>query len=414
MYRWWIALRSRRNRLWLSSAASVLLAVALALVAKVANRLVGDEHVPSVPAETLDSLLTVIASSMLAVATFTLGVMVSAFATAAATATPRATELVMGDPGTRRAVSSFIAAFIFAIVAKVALAMGYYGETGRFVLALATLGVLAYLVVVLVLWVKTLATLGRLSDTLERIRHVVWETLADHAREPFLGGIAAPTEAPAGTPVHPQRVGLVTHLDIAALQSAAEDADVRVHLFVRPGDTVDPSRPLLVVHGAGHAEVDPGPLRDAVVLDWMRSFDQDPRFGLVVLAEVAQRALSPAINDPGTAIVVLNTMAALLVRAAAASGPGEVRHDRVAVPPIAPADLVRDAFAPVARDGAAMCEVIERLIKVLTMLAANSRGALSEAAAAQAGEALNRSLRVLQMSAERRRLAEVYRRGFGR
>ena len=125
IFRWWLALRSRRNRIWLGAAGSALLAVALALLAKVANRFVADGAVPAVPRETLDDLLTVIASSMLAVATFSLGVMVSAFASTASTATPRATELVMGDPGTRRAIASFVAAFIYAIVAKIALGMGY-------------------------------------------------------------------------------------------------------------------------------------------------------------------------------------------------------------------------------------------------------------------------------------------------
>lgn len=182
IFRWWLALRSRRNRIWLGAAGSALLAVALALLAKVANRFVADGAVPAVPRETLDDLLTVIASSMLAVATFSLGVMVSAFASTASTATPRATELVMGDPGTRRAIASFVAAFIYAIVAKIALGMGYYGAAGRFVLFLATLGVLAYLVVILVLWVKTLSTLGRISDTLERIRGVAREALLAEAR----------------------------------------------------------------------------------------------------------------------------------------------------------------------------------------------------------------------------------------
>jgi uncharacterized membrane protein len=40
-------------------------------------------------------------------------------------------------------------------------------------------------------------------------------------------------------------------------------------------------------------------------LSRMRSFAQDPRFCLSVMAEIACRALSPAVNDPGTAIDVI-------------------------------------------------------------------------------------------------------------
>ena len=35
------------------------------------------------------------------------------------------------------------------------------------------------------------------------------------------------------------------------------------------------------------------------VIGGSRVFDQDPRFGLLVLSEIASRALSPAVNDPG-------------------------------------------------------------------------------------------------------------------
>lgn len=424
IFRWWLALRSRRNRIWLGAAGSALLAVALALLAKVANRFVADGAVPAVPRETLDDLLTVIASSMLAVATFSLGVMVSAFASTASTATPRATELVMGDPGTRRAIASFVAAFIYAIVAKIALGMGYYGAAGRFVLFLATLGVLAYLVVILVLWVKTLSTLGRISDTLERIRGVAREALLAEARDPYLGGVPAAAQAPSGTAVHPERVGVVTHVDMAAIQSAVAAAGCRAHLQVRPGDTVEPSQPMLVVHGDGHAGVDSAPLRDAVVIDWARTFDQDPRFGMIVLSEVAQRALSPAVNDPGTAIVVMNTMTALLVQRAqvqaeaeaaakGASAQAELRHDRVAVPAMDAAALVHDAYAPIARDGAGMCEVLERLIKAMATLASNGRGAVAAAARRQAAQALAHGVQALRLPEERDRLREVYRRTFG-
>ncbi len=78
-----------------------------------------------------------------------------------------------------------------------------------------------------------------------------------------------------------------------------------------------------------------------------RSFEQDPRFGLAVMGEIASRALSPAVNDPGTAIDVIGRSTQLLSlwaggrdRAAGA----EPAHPRVHVPPLATADLFEDAF----------------------------------------------------------------------
>ena len=147
---------------------------------------------------------------------------------------------------------------------------------------------------------------------------------------------------------------------------------------------------------------------------------------MIVLSEVAQRALSPAVNDPGTAIVVMNTMTALLVQRAqvqaeaqaetaakGASAQAELRHDRVAVPAMDAAALVHDAYAPIARDGAGMCEVLERLIKAMATLASNGRGTVAAAARRQAAQALAHGVQALRLPEERDRLREVYRRTFG-
>lgn len=91
---------------------------------------------------------------MLAVATFSLGVLVTALGSASTSATPRATELVIADTTTRRAISSFIAAFIYSVVAQTALGLEYYGPAGRLVLLLATIAVLAYVVITLIAWVE--------------------------------------------------------------------------------------------------------------------------------------------------------------------------------------------------------------------------------------------------------------------
>ena len=43
-----------------------------------------------------------------------------------------------------------------------------------------------------------------------------------------------------------------------------------------------------------------------------RTFDQDPLFAFRLLADIAMRALSPAVNDPATAVQVLDTTESLL------------------------------------------------------------------------------------------------------
>jgi len=407
----WFWLRERRNRLWVTPAVASLGAVLLALAAAWVSRAVPDGTFPNIERDTLDNLLTVVSSSMLAVTTFSLSIMVSAFASAANSATPRATELVMGDEGTRSAIAMFLSAFIYAVVAQVALGMGYYGSGGRFVLFLGTVVVLVLLLVTLVQWVRTLSSLGRMSNTLEKIEGAASEALVSYWRSPLLGAGPAPAVAEGerrGRPVYARRVAYVRRIDMDALQAYADDNEARVHVRVRPGALVYPGAELAWVEFdvsdeelAGTADED-APQDDAAddaigeslrhVLDAFyfgaeRSFDQDPRFGIIVLSETAQRALSPAVNDPGTAIDVMNRMTRLLIESQQAKGASPAaasaarEHDRVTMVPLDEPGLVFDGFAPIARDGGGTLEVMLRMQRLLSMVAASSRaGTVARAA----------------------------------
>lgn len=127
-YRVLLYLKQPSNRLWISTILSVFWAILFAFVAKLSNLFFPPEIFPKIELSTLESLLNVIASTMFAVSTFSLSIMVSAFSSAANGATPRATNLVIDDKTSRRAVSSFISAFIYSIIAKTALGMEFLGK----------------------------------------------------------------------------------------------------------------------------------------------------------------------------------------------------------------------------------------------------------------------------------------------
>lgn len=418
-------LRERRNRLWVTPALASVVAVLLALAAAWVSRVVPEDTLPDIDRDTVQSLLTIVASSMLAVTTFSLSIMVSAFASAANGATPRATELVMGDEGTRSAIAMFLSAFIYAVVARVALGMGYYGSAGRFVLFLGTMGVLVMLLVTLVNWVKTLSTLGRMSNTLNKIEQAAEKALRTHWRAPLLGAGPAPAvdAAPCGRPVYARQVAYVRRIDLAALQDWAEANEARVHVRVRPGSFVDPGTELAwvelgiaqdqVVSATGGDEAahrgdrrsasDPDGeslrnVHDAFYLGAERSFDQDPRFGVIVLSEAAQRALSSAVNDPGTAIDAMNRMTRLLIETQQDEQslphlPAVARlHTRVTLVPLDESALVFDGFDPIVRDAAGVVQVLVRQQKLLAMIARSSRaGTVARAARDMAARALARA-----------------------
>nr|WP_257646061.1 DUF2254 domain-containing protein [Ottowia beijingensis] len=215
------------------------------------------------------------------------------------------------------------------------------------------------------------------------------------------------------------------HIDMPELQACARQAGCSLHVRVRPGAMVWPGAVIARI-GTPAAERPPEDserlsgealaerVRDALTVGDARSFDQDPRFGLIVLGEIGQRALSAAVNDPGTAIDVMNRLVRVLIDAqraddddaAATSSAAEApQHDRVTLVPLDEAALVYDAFEPLSRDGAGLIEVGIRMQKLLGMLAMGSRsGAVARAARRQAETACEQALAALTHAPDREAL----------
>lgn len=205
-----------------------------------------------------------------------------------------------------------------------------------------------------------------MGETTKRVEDAAIRAMTERNAEPFLGGQPlhdrddVPTD---GLEIHASEIGYVAHIDTAALQRVTEKHEANVYVLALPGAFIDTKRPLAIVTGAGENLLDA--VTDAFSIASERSFDQDPRFGLIVLSEIAQRALSSAVNDPGTAIDVIGrAVRALSIWGEPVAGK-EPRCPRVHVPPVHVDELFDDFFLPVARDGAGVAEVQVRLQKAL-------------------------------------------------
>ena len=92
------------------------------------------------------------------------------------------------------------------------------------------------------------------------------------------------------------------------------------------------------------------------------------RFGAAVLAEIASRSLSQAINDSGTAIDLISRYMRVLTVWDEHADEIDVQYPRLHVAPIRLEDVFDDLFIPLARDGAAILEVGIRLQKAFITL----------------------------------------------
>lgn len=405
-------LRSLREKLWIKPLGYAVLAVIAVLLAQLADALPLSDVVPDISFETLEKLLTVISASMLGVATFAVASMVSAYASASGSATPRAFVLVVADGLSQTALSSFIGAFIFSIVGIIAVKVEYFGVTGRFAMFLITLAIFAWVIVTFVRWVDNIARLGRMGNTIEKVEAATREAFGHWNPLAPLSGIPSIAGPTGGVDLHSETVGFIQHIDVAALDDWADRNEAVVHLRSLPGALVTARRPLLTVeHPHADTVLDMTELLEAFVLAPRRSYANDPRFGLIALSEIGSRALSPAVNDPGTAIDIVVRIARILRDWSTPpwqQEPETPAFERVRVPSLRPQDLLDDAYAAIIRDGVGSVELDIWVQKALGLLVHEGGQELGRAAAEQARLALQRAERELTFPPDFERVKDAH------
>ncbi len=391
-----------RERLWVRPLFMCVVSVAAVFLAYSANGSRVERFFPDISADSIQTLLSIIAGSMMAVATFAVASMVSAYASASSTATPRSFPLIIADDVSQNALSTFIGAFIFSIVALVALTNGSYDKSGRFALFALTLLVFAVVILTFVRWVDRIARLGRSAATIAKVEAAAAAAMVRRRAAPTLCGLAAgPVEDP-GQAICGDAIGYVQRVDVAALQRCGEKLQLRIRVVALPGAFAAPGKPLVYVSGnaEGLTESETSQITCAFLIGSARVFDEDPRFGLVVLAEIASRALSPAVNDAGTAIGILGSYVRLFVlwrQPIDADKLQAAEFNRVSVAELSLWDMFDDAFTAIARDGAGVIEVAGRLQKVLQGLASAGDAEMRHVAIQHSRWALARAEKALEM-----------------
>lgn len=360
-----------KERLWVKPLLFCILSIGAALLAQLTDNSPLAAWAPFIDPKSVESLLTVLSASMLVISTFAVASMVSAFAAASSTATPRSFSLVIADDVSQNALSAFIGAFIFSIVALVATKNTYYGNAGIFTIFVITLLVFAIVILTFLRWVDRIARLGRLSSTISKV-----EDATDQAMSRYLQNFQLAWEytnqPPAGTPLFAPQVGYVQQVELKVLEALAQKHQLRLYINAPAGAFTSPDRPLLYISNLQDLpeQAIKEKLVDAFIIGSNRTFDEDPRFGLIALAEIASRALSPGINDPGTAIVIIGSLVRLFSKWLSTDYSSTISgFKNLKVAPLLFNDMLTDALLPIARDGASNLEVQTRLQKAYRSIA---------------------------------------------
>nr|WP_264185617.1 DUF2254 domain-containing protein [Roseicella aerolata] len=327
-------------------------------------------------------VLGVIAGAMIGVAGTTFSITVAALTLASNQMGPRLLRNFTRDPGNQYALGALVATFAYSLVA---LRSVHEAEGGDFVpqLAVSVALLLAFGCVGVLIWfLHHVAT----SISVERVVALVHGDLsaaltalprgerpADRSGRAEAGlhpaGETAPLRAPGG--------GYLRVLDDAALADWAEEHDATLCLRLRPGGFVFPCSVIGEVAPAGAQGEAQAALGRAMSLGDTRSVEQDLEFAVRQLVEVGLRALSPGINDPFTAIAVLDRLGAALCDLAGRELPDghTVRGGRLRV--VRPATdypgLLDAMFHMLRQNGAGQPAVMIRLLEVLAEVGAVER-----------------------------------------
>ena len=361
-----------------------------------------------VTADAVTSLLQILASTMLAVTIFSLSVVISARQSASSQVTPRSHQVLIEDRVTQSVLTTFLGAFIFSLVDVIVLGTGIYSGPTVTVILGFTLIVIALVIFAILRWIAHIAELGSVTATSRKIEAAAYAAVSARAALPCLGARALSPghlEVPArARHFESWDTAYVQHIDLKGLSTAARAGDGNVYVAVQPGELVSPGD----VMAYYTADLDEERLKRAFTLADRRVFEQDPRFGIIVLSEIAQRALSPGTNDPGTAIDILTRLARVLANYRTEDTiEVEAMLPRVWMTPVTPEELVRDGFDPIARDASGTFEVQVRLQKTLALLSKSGDHAMQQAARAASARALEIALSNQRLEEHRARLCKL-------
>jgi uncharacterized membrane protein len=314
-------------------------------------------------AEAARKILATIAGTMITVAGVVFSITIVALQLASSQFGPRLLRNFMSDLGNQFVLGTFTAAFVYCLLVLATVRTATHDHAGFVPVAATAIGLLLGVVsiAVLIFFIHHTAGQIRIENVAARlageIDHALEELFPHELGEEPEGAreAAAPADFERSARVLASDAdGYIRYLDDRALMSTAERHDLLIRLCCRPGGFIIRGMPLLAVWPA--ERVDDGverALRASIVLGPDRTPLQDPRFALQQLTQVALRALSPALNDPFTAIECINRLGEGLRHASRRCRPSSCRFGadgslRVLAPSEALGSLAIYALDPIA------------------------------------------------------------------
>jgi uncharacterized membrane protein len=297
------------NSFWILPLASMLAALVTARLLHAIEEAEGWESTTFHP-DTARAVLGTLASAMFTFIVFVCSALLVAVQLASAQLTPRIIGIVFRDPVTKSSSTLFVFAFAFTLAVMVRINASVYRFTAIAAAysCLVSLAVFLYLIDHVGKALRPSGAVWSVGRVGRRVIESVYpKRLADLSASPqtigqHLQGL--PTET-----IDSPKDGVILAFDVSGLVLLAQRCDCLIEMVPQVGDFVAAGDPLFRIF---RARVPAAALAQLVAIGQERTLEQDPAFAFRILVDIASKGLSPAINDPTTAVLAIDQIHHLL------------------------------------------------------------------------------------------------------
>ena len=300
-----------RNSLWILPALAIVTALVSVSLLTRYERAVGS-HLDISPS-TASTIMSMVAASTFSLVVLVSSALLLAVQLASAQLTPRIIAMVYRNTFLKLMLALFVFSFTFSVGVLVRIE----NTVPRLASYVAAYGFLLNLV----LFIFLIDGIGKTLRPSSALR-VVGLLGRDVIRAVYPSQLDVEWEASEAPPVEPSpdmrlRIvpsevdGAVLAFDREGLVNLARQSDCVIELVPGVGDFIAAGDPLFRVYGGGDNSNDHR-LCSSVAIGQERTFEQDPMFAFRIIVDIASKALSPAINDPTTAVLAIDQLHHLL------------------------------------------------------------------------------------------------------
>ncbi len=369
----------RRVPLWLIPTGYLVATVVAGLILPRLERAYLGEYVHGMSAESALAFFSAVSSGMMALTGIVFAIAFVMVQFNAVAYSPRLVAVFGSDPTLFHALGLFFATFGYSLAALVWTDRSHAGTVPLvstvLVIVLLTTSMLAFTLLVHKLGDLQISNvLHLLGEKGRTVIHTTFRHISDDQDTPQDNGLVAPVDLGPATQslTYSGRPRVIAQLDHVALVQLAQRAGAVIVIEYAVGDTLIEGSILLRVHRA--TKLPEAALMRAIHLADARTFDQDPKYAIRLLVDIAIRALSPAVNDPTTAVQALDQIEDLLRRLGHSELDAGRAFDadgvlRLVYPVPAWQDYLALSFDEIRQFGKTSVQVVRRLRAALTGLA---------------------------------------------